>query len=338
MKQPKIRFKVWLTAAALVFAAAWFVWVFLYSKPPAYTGPVDNISTGLIGEYASLILIADEQGYFKRNGLNVAIKEYPSGPAAIADLLGGKVDTAMGSDFAGVSNSFKGEDLSILATLSKSEAFFMVARQDHGIKTVADLKGKKIGITRKTVGEFYLGQFLIFNHLTLGDVRIAEMPQDALVKAVENGQIDAAVLFEPNAYKAQLRLAPNAVRWSVQSGNSIYSSLYSTGKFVAAHANVLERYMRALVEAENFVKNHNSQAQAIIAKRLNYNDDYINYIWPKFSFEARLDQELLLNMDDEARWAIENHIAPSQTPPNYLHLVYTKALEAVKPQGVTIIH
>ncbi len=325
-----------VVVAVVVGLTAWVQ--YKPAKAPHYTGPTERMTTGLIGEYAALVWIAHAQGYFTDQGLDVTLKEYPSGPAALDGLLTGKVDMAMASDFAGVRNSFTGADLKILANLSKSEAFDMIARRDHGIKDLADLKGKKIGLTRKTVGEFYLGQFLTFNRLALRDINLVDMPQDQLGAALKAGQVDAVVVFEPNAYKAKKQLGANAVRWSVQSGQSIYSLLYTTGKFTRERPQVIERYLRAVVQAEQFVKNHEAEARTIIAARLKYDAAYINYIWPKFQFAATLDQELLLNMDDEARWTIENKLTSNSKLPNYLNFLYLPGLKAVKPEGITVIH
>jgi NitT/TauT family transport system substrate-binding protein len=302
-----------------------------------YTGPVEDISTGLIGEYAALILIAQDQGYFKEYGLDVTITEYVSGPEALTALFEGKVDTAMGSDFAGVRNSFNGEDLKIIGTLSKSEAFFVISRKDRGIERMSDLVGKKVGITRKTVGEFYLGQFLTLNNVPQADITTVDMPQAELVEALAEGKIDSAVLFEPNAYKALNRLGDQAINWSVQSGQSIYSLLYSTGTFVKANAPAIERYMKAVVAAEQFVKAENEKARQIVAARLGYDEAYINYIWPRFVFETSLEQELLLNMDDEARWAIANKLTTATTQPNYLRMLHLGGLQAAKPEAITIV-
>lgn len=304
---------------------------------PKYTGPVENVSTGIVSEYAGLILIAENQGYFRDNGLNVTTKEYASGPVALNDLLSGKLDMAVASDFAGVRNSFANQNFKILANMSKSEAFYLVANNERGIKDVSNLKGKKIGITQETVGEFFLSQFLILNNLSVRDVKLVNLPQSNLVKAVGTGQIDAAVLFEPNAYQAQAALGDKAVRMSIQSGRTIYSLLYGTDKLVNERPEVIVRYMQAIIEAEKFIKKHDTEARNIVKQRLHYDDAYINYIWPKFSFEATLDQELLLNLDDEARWVIDNHLSTASKPPNYLHMIYFNGLEVAKPEGISII-
>ena len=302
-----------------------------------YTGPLESVSTGFIGEYAALILVAQDQGYFEDNGLRVTTTAYSSGPAALQDVFNGKLDTAMAADFAGVRETLNGKDLKILATMSKSKAFFMVANKARGINTVSDIKGKRIGITRKTVGEFYLGRFLVTHNITLKDVTIVDMPQSELLKAQKEGQLDAAVLFEPNAYKARAQLGNQAIQWSVQGEDDLYSLLYTTSKMTRERPEVLDRYMRAVVSAERFVKSHNDRARAIIAKRLHYEQAYINYIWPRFTFQASLEQELLIGLDDKARWAIENQLTPATQPVNYLRAIYFEGLERAKPEGVSVI-
>lgn len=344
MNKPKNKrsWRIKLGFLVIVCAGLSFLGILIFfnsrkANKPKYSGPVENVSTGIVGEYAALILIADQQGYFNEYGLNVTVKEYPSGPDTLNDLLNNKLDMAVASDFAGVRNSFTSQNFKILANLSKSEAFYLVANKDRGISHVEDLKGKKIGITQATVGEFFLSQFLILNNLSNRDIKLVSLPQSDLVKAVGNGQIDAAVLFEPNAYQAQAALGTKAVQMSIQSSRTIYSLLYGTDKLISERPEVIARYMKALVEAENFIKKHDSEARDIVKQRLNYDDTYINYIWPKFSFEATLDQELLLNLDDEARWVIQNRLTTATKSPNYLHMIYFNGLNGAKPEGISII-
>jgi NitT/TauT family transport system substrate-binding protein len=325
-------------ATCLIIALFVGIWAWSYSEQPAtYTGPVEHIKTGYIGEYAALILMAEQQGYFKQHKLDVTLTQYASGPESLSALLAGKEDMAVASDFAGVSNSFKTNDLRLVATISKSEAFYMIGRKDHGISNAASLKGKKIGITQKTVGEFYVGQFLTLNNLSQSDVQIVSMTQAQLVDALAAGTVDAVALFQPNAYKAQQKLGAQAITQSIQESQSIYSSLFTTNKLITEHPQTIIRYVQALHDAEKYIAAHNTEARTAITKKLDYTDDYINSVWPHFTFGLSLDEELLLNMDDEARWSIENKLTPTTDIPNYLQFIYLDALEAVKPEAISVI-
>ena len=53
-------------------------------KDQKYTGPAEKLRIGNIGEYSIFNLIAKEKGFFAENGIDAEIKEYTSGPAAIA--------------------------------------------------------------------------------------------------------------------------------------------------------------------------------------------------------------------------------------------------------------
>src|SRR5690242_10446244 len=69
-----------------------------------YTGLTEKVRLGNIGEYSLFNLIAEENGYFKDKGLDADMTEYPSGPAAMADLTVAKVDIVVAAEFVGVSN------------------------------------------------------------------------------------------------------------------------------------------------------------------------------------------------------------------------------------------
>lgn len=318
-------------------AAAPFLWTNKASEV-AYSGPVDTISTGVVGEYASLVWIAQAKGYFASNGLNVAIKPYTSGPVALSALLNGQIDTAVGSDFAGATASFLAPNLKILANISTSQAFYLVGRRDHGLSSIASLAGKKIGFTNATVGQLYLSQFLALNNLAGNDIATLNMPQAGLVDALAKGTVDAAVLFQPNAYNAQNALGKQAVSWPIQGGQSIYSVLFGTSKLVDERPQVLDRYMKALLQAQGFVSAHNDQARAIVAAQLHYSQAYISAVWPHFDFTLSLNQELLLNMENEAQWVIQSHTLPATKAPNYLQMMYFNAIESADPGAVTVIH
>ncbi len=118
-----------------------------------YTGPVEKITLGLVViESSSLAYIADARGMFKEHGLDVTIIDFPDGPKATDDLLKNRVDVTAVSDFVFVTKSFQRNDLRILGSIFRGDTVEISARKDRGITEPAHLKGRRIGLTRNTVG------------------------------------------------------------------------------------------------------------------------------------------------------------------------------------------
>ncbi len=330
-----------LTTPLIVFIAlsAILGWV-LFSKKaalPKYNGPVEKVSTGIVGEYSSLSIIAQDQGYFKANGLDVNLVNYESGPPAVADVMAGKIDTATAAEFVGVRNMFNNENLRILATQGRTNSFFLVVRTDQGIRETADLKGKRIGVTGKTAGEFYLGQYLILNQLSAKDITIVKQTPTELVDSLAQGKLDAIITFDPHISEARKQLKNSISVWQLQGEQKLSTLFYGTTDLTKQRPEVIERYLRSLVQAEEYVRLHNNDARDIVGKYLHYDEPYMITVWSHINFDVSLDQDLLITMEDQARWAIENKLTTATQVPDFLDFMYFDGLEAVKPDGITVI-
>ena len=180
--------------------------------------------------------------------------EYETGIAPMREVIDGKVDIASGAEFVLVSVSFDNKNLKAISTIDLADAIELVAREDHGIYRPTDLRGKKIAIPKRTQAEFFLGRFLTFNGLSLDDVEIVGMNPSELVDAMVAGTIDAAMIWEPNIYEISNRLGNNLITFSGQSGQDCYFLMVTTNEVITARREAIERFLNALVEAENFVK------------------------------------------------------------------------------------
>jgi hypothetical protein len=106
------------------------------------------------------------------------------------------------------------------------------------------------------------------------------------------------------------------------------------GDWIASHQEQINRLLRSLIQAEEYVIDHPDEAKAIVQKRLNYTDIYMESMWPEHQFSLALDQSLLIAMNDEARWMINNNLTSERTMPNFRDYIYTEGLEEVKPESV----
>ena len=77
--------------------------------------------------------------------------------------------------------------------------------KDRGILQPGDLKGKKIGVARATIAEFYLGQFLSFHNLAWQDVEVVNLNPGDLMEALVNGKVEAVMTWEPYIYEIKKR-------------------------------------------------------------------------------------------------------------------------------------
>jgi len=305
-------------------------------QPEKYTGPVEKITlAAYAGETGALVYVAEDQGYFEENGLEVTIKDYESGKAAADALIDGEADIAASADFVFVSNSFDHADLRVFGTVATAEVKELVARKDKGITTIDDLIGKKIGVTKKSGGEFALGRFLIFNALSYEDVELVDLKPSEIVEAVLNGDIDAGFTWDPNVYDIKEELGDNAISWP--GGQDFYFVLLTKEDWIKNNPAAAERFIKSVLEAEDYIKDNSEEAKEFAKNRFDYESDYIDYSWPKQEFAVTLEQAMLITFEDQARWRIKNKLTDATEVPNYLYYIYMDALEEVKPEAIGII-
>jgi len=305
-------------------------------KPEKYTGPVEKITVAA-AEYltGALIYVAEDQGFFEENGLDVTIKGYGSGKACADALIAGEADIATSAGFVFVSNSFDYADLRVFGTVATAQVKELVARKDKGITTIDDLVGKKIGVTRKSGAEFLLGVFLTFNALSYEDVELVDLKPSEIVEAVLNGDIDAGFTWDPYTYNIKKELGDNAISWF--GGKDFYFVLLTKEDWIENNPAAAERFMKSLLEAEDYIKDNSEEAKEFVKNRFDYESDYIDYSWPKQEFAVTLEQAMLIAFEDQARWSIDNNLTDATEIPNYLDYLYLDALEEVKPEAIGII-
>jgi NitT/TauT family transport system substrate-binding protein len=82
---------------------------------------------------------------------------------------------------------------------------------------------------------------------------------------------------------------------------------------------------------------HPDEAKAIVQKTMNFTSDYMEVVWSRNQFALSLDQSLILAMENEARWMINNNLTNQTTIPDFLTYVYLEGLNSVNPESVNVI-
>lgn len=323
--------------AAIVLAGLG-TWYFTNSWAATFGTPESITVGGPALEQSSFIYIADDQGYFAKNGLNVTVKDdYPNGVVPISDMLDNKIDISVSAEYPAVMAIFQKENLLVIGTIDRYQNEDIIGRKDRGIESISDLKGKRMGVPRGTICEFFLGRFLNLHGMNLSDVELIDIKASESVDAIADRDLDAIIYFQPHIYAMKERLGDNAVSWPAQSNQLMFTVMACRDDWAEERPETITRFLKSLDQAERYSVDHPYEAKAIVQRRLNFSDEYMETVWPEHQFSLTLDQSLLIAMNDEGRWAINNNITTEKTLP-YLHdYVYTKGLMEVKPESVSIV-
>jgi NitT/TauT family transport system substrate-binding protein len=117
----------------------------------------------------------------------------------------------------------------------------------------------------------------------------------------------------------------------------LYGLIISTDEWITKHPELVSRFLKSLAQAEEYAFRNPAEAKAIVQKRLNLDAAYMETVWSQNQFSLLLDQALILTMEDEARWMIENNLTREKQVPDFMNYIYLDGLKAVKPEAVNII-
>ena len=333
MNKAKIKIAI-LAPVLLLILSVGYLWqagFFSHSGPPEKLTIGANLSATI-----GLLLIAENRGYDRAHGLELVIKAYPTGLGPLKALREGKLDLASCAEFALVGEILAGgADLRCLAVISSGQVDTLIARRDRGIQRLEDLSGKTIGLPRKTSAEFFLARFLTLNQISIQEVTVADVSPFDLGEALAAGRVDAVLIWEPVASAIMRKLGPAAIDWPAQGGQDVYRLLVTRNEVAQKRPAALEKLLRALAQAAEFIKAQPEAAQEIIAERLKVPSTGMGKL-PK-RYELFLDQSLLLAMEDEARWLIANRLTDKTQVPDYLDYLEAGPLLQVDPKAVNLV-
>jgi len=199
-------------------------------------------------------------------GYTVAWSEFPSGLPLLEALNVGAVDLSGDvADTVPVFAQAAGAKLTYVATEAPSPAAqALLVKADSPIKTIADLKGKKVAVTKAAGVHYLLIKQLNSVGLKLSDIEPAFLtPADGRA-AFEKGAVDAWIVWDPFVSAAQKQSSVRIVADS--KGFADYARFYlASSAFAAEHPDVLRFVFGKLQETGKWVKAHPDEAAKILA-------------------------------------------------------------------------
>ena len=213
--------------------------------------------------------IAVQKGWFKEAGVNVDFKWFEYVPS-METFSAGKVDavTVTNGD-ALVTGATGGKSTCILANDYSNGNDMVVAKP--GIKSVAELKGKKIGVEVGFVSHLLLLNALKSANLTAKDVTLVNTPTDQTPQMLKSGKVDAIVAWQPNSGAALTEVpGSTAIFTSANVPGIIYDLLCVNPKSLAERRADWGKVVQVWDRVAKFVKDEKTvdEAARIMAARV----------------------------------------------------------------------
>jgi len=137
--------------------------------------------------------------------------------------------------------------------------------KDRNTSTPQDLIGKKVATSIGTTAHYFMVVFFVLNKLDLEDVEIVNLKPAETGKAIVDGDVDAIFSWEPNIYHTAKSLGENAVILTSDVGYLATFNLVSKNNFVGNNQQLLKRILKALIKAEEFVKDNRKESIDIVS-------------------------------------------------------------------------
>lgn len=294
-----------------------------------------NVSP-LLGSAA--IYVAHEKGYFEDEGLDVALERYASGQSSLQAVLSGNGEFSAVAETPIAYAAVRGKALAVVATIAKIErASLIVARKDRSISQAADLKGKKIGAVPGTTADFFLHVYLTTSYIDPKEVHLVDLRSEAIVPALLAGDVDAVSTWSPLTIALQDKLGDNAVILDEPGLYALTWNLVVTRDLLRLDPDAIVRVLRAIIRANRFITEQPDEARAVTARNIGADIAAVARQWADTKPTAVLDQDLILDLEDQARWILKREAVVGQQIPNFLDFIDTSALRTVAPDAVRIV-
>ena len=211
------------------------------------------------------LFIARDKGFFKEEGVEVELVNMEDVKIRAAALVAGKLD-AMATTVDTVLLYLKPNvKLVYLFALDDSKGGDgIVANKD--IKSIADLKGKKVAFTEGSVSQFYINVLLKKAGLSQADIEIVNMTAGDAGSAFVTGKVDAAVTWEPWLSRGKATDHGHLLADSSTTPGLITDIITASPETVASRQDEFRALYRGWVRAVEFAKTNPDEANAIMAK------------------------------------------------------------------------
>ena len=221
-------------------------------------------------------------------GVTIRYVEYNDRPAISDAFSAGALQVLFSGDAPALLCRAQGNDIRAVGVSGNAEQEIVV-RPDSPIRTVPDLRGKKLVVLQATSSHYALLKILRANGMNEADIKMSFMSPAEARTAFETKRVDAWAVWAPFVEQEQA----SGVGRVVVGGDALINSLVSVSSELISNNDPMARAIVSSVErAKQWMIANPDQAESIAAEQLGLDPKVVALAWPKFNWAAQLDDNI----------------------------------------------
>ena len=229
--------------------------------------PVRINWTAVTGAQSGMFM-AQQEGLFKKNGLDVELLHIASSSRGIQAILAGEIGFSYMDGQNQAQANLKGANIALVLGATNKQVFSLMAKPEF--KRVTDLRGKKIGITRVGSSTHTSALFALnASGLKQNDYQILpllEVPN--ILTALLTGQIDAGVVSPPTNSRARKAGFNELMNLAKDGPEYVSVGVGASRAYIKANEDTVRRVVRSYAEGVQIFRNNKAAALRMIQKYL----------------------------------------------------------------------
>jgi NitT/TauT family transport system substrate-binding protein len=231
----------------------------------------DKVRVGLssVSGLHSAVWVAEQKGLFRKHGIDAeVIVTGQGGTAGISALLANDIQIVNSAGDVLVAAALRGGDTVMIASVVNKGLQRLVTKPE--IKTPAELKGKRVGVTRiGAVSHSVLLMMLQRWKMTVNDVQVLQLGSSPnMLASLDKGGIEGAVLTIPSMFVAEDRGYRVLLDMADTDIYYLHTMVATTRQYIKNNRDKVLRFLRGYVEGIAFVKQNKKESLDIVKKKL----------------------------------------------------------------------
>ncbi len=248
----------------------------------------ETVTLNIGFQKSGLLPVIKERGVLdstlKEKNINVKWVEFPAGPQLLEGLNVGSVALGEVGEAPPIFAQAAGANLVYIANQPAAPtAEALIIPKDSPIKSIQDLKGKRVALNKGSNVHYLLLKVLEKNNLKLSDIEVVYLPPSDARAAFERGAVDAWVIWDPFFAAAEHQIGARVLADGTNLVNN-HQFYLADRKFAEQHPEVLETVITELNSAADWVKNNQDQATQILEKPTGLSKDILKTSISRMSF------------------------------------------------------